>query len=225
MIDVLVPCLSRPHNAQILTDYFYNNSPVGSALLFLCSPGDDAQIEACRATGESVEVVEWPAGPGDYARKINHGYELTKRPYLLNGSDDIEFTPGWAEEALRNMRPGVCVVATNDMANASVRRGLFGTHCLIRRSYVDEQGGTFDEQPGVVLWEGYDHNYVDRELCELAKGRGCYAFAKRSVIRHRHPLWRKAEWDDTYRKALSRIRDDQRLFEERMTTARDIVRR
>ena len=35
------------------------------------------------------------------------------------------------------------------------------------------------------------------------------------LVRHRHPLWRTAPDDRTYRKALAKFRDDQRLFLKR----------
>ena len=87
------------------------------------------------------------------------------------GADDIEFHPRWADIAVRMMRGRVGVVATNDKANRQVMRGEFGTHCLISRAYIDEHGGTFDGTPGVVLHEGYDHNFVvDRTADGLAAG-------------------------------------------------------
>ena len=144
---------------------------------------------------------------------MNFGFEMTERPFVFLGADDIQFTPGWSERALERM-DAHSVVATNDEANAQVKRGEFGTHCLVRRSYVTEVGGSLDG-PGVLLHEGYDHNFVDRELCHLAQSRGQYAFAKDSVVRHKHPLWRTARWDATYRKALDKFHEDRMLFLER----------
>jgi hypothetical protein len=145
------------------------------------------------------------------------------------GADDIEFTPGWADVAIRMMRGRIGVVATNDMANREVMRGQYGTHNLILRSYIMEEGGTVDNEPGVVLWEGYDHQFVDRELCDVARARRRYTFAKRSVVRHNHPVWRTAQWDTTYRKAFSHTREDQVLYMQRSPLfnkrKRDIIAR
>jgi hypothetical protein len=242
MIDVLVPVLSRPQNAQPLYDSFQRTAPEGATLTFLCSPGDAAQREACWLTEANLEVMDFPAGHGDYARKINHGVSVTGGEFVLNASDDIEFTEGWAEKALGMMSGRRHVVATNDDLNGQVKSGLFGTHCITRRSYILEQGATADGIPGVLLHEGYDHNYVDRELCSVARQRGVYAFCRDSIIRHRHPLFRTARWDATYRKSLARFREDRDLYLSRavlygdagLTTAeknlvrrqrRDIVRR
>lgn len=216
MIDVLVPVLGRPQNAQPLYDSWDTHSPDTATLTFIVSPDDQEQIEACLDTGADVLEMDFSSRSGDYAAKINEGFGATSLPWVLNASDDITFTEGWWQEAFRYVTDDISVVATNDRANSHVKRGRFGTHCLIRRSYIDQYGGTFDNQPGVVLYEGYDHNYVDRELCEVAKSRGVYAWARESVIRHRHPLFRTAEWDDTYRKGHARIREDHALFEERL---------
>ena len=113
---------------------------------------------------------------------------------------------------MANSGPGYDVVGTNDLANAQVKRGQFGTHCLIRRRYVTEHGGTADQGPGTVLYEGYDHNFVDRELCHVAQSRGVFVFARHSRVKHHHMLWRTAPDDATYRKALRNFRADQKLF-------------
>jgi hypothetical protein len=75
-----------------------------------------------------------------------------------------------------------------------------------------EQGATADGVPGLLLHEGYDHNYVDRELCSVAQHRHVYAFARRSVIRHRHPLFNTARWDATYRKSVANFQADRALY-------------
>lgn len=227
MIDIIVPVLGRPQNAELVYTSFAANT-VGGGMTFVCSAGDDKQIAACRATGAQVLIHAEPPGPGNYAKKINAGFAHTEREFVFMGADDIQFTPRWADIALRMMKPHTGVVATNDMANRQVMRGEFGTHNLIRRSYIVEQGGTADDEPGVVLWEGYDHNFVDRELCDVARSRGAFAFAKQSVVKHHHPVWKTAPWDTTYRKALAKSREDQVLYMARSplfkTRKRDIVR-
>lgn len=210
MIDVLVPALSRPQNAAPLVESFLAHSSPMDEIHFLCSPGDDAQIEACLQTAQHTLIVPFSAGRGDYGRKMQYGLEMTERPFLFLGSDDIEFQAGWSEAALATMERR-SVVATNDQANAAVKRGQFGTHCLVRRTYVEEQGAACDG-PGVFLHPGYDHNFVDRELCHLAESRGQYGFSRNALVRHRHHLWRTAPLDATYEKGIQNFRTDQALF-------------
>ena len=218
MIDILIPVLGRPHNAAPLVQNIHEVTSVEHRIIFLCSRGDTEEISACFSAGinhgggVTALVMEYPAGQGDYARKINAGFHATNNEWVFNASDDIRFEPRWDTTALKIAGSHYNVVGTNDMANAQVKRGQFGTHCLIRRRYVTDQGGTADNYPGDVLWEGYDHNFVDRELCHLAQHRGVYAFSRHSHVKHFHPLWRTAPHDSTYRKALRNFREDQKLF-------------
>jgi hypothetical protein len=45
--------------------------------------------------------------------------------------------------------------------------------------------------------------------------RGQWAFAKDSRVEHLHPMWHKAEMDETYKKALSTSHEDHRIFMQR----------
>lgn len=212
MIDILIPVLGRPQNAQPLVDSIRATTTTEHTIRFFCNRDDDDQITACHATGADVYTVGWNAGPADFAKKINLGVLRSKADWVFMGADDLTFEPGWDTHALASAGDLFHVVATNDLANANVRKGQFGTHCLIRRRYVTEQGGTGENQEGVTLHEGYDHNFVDRELCHVAESLGVFVFARHSRVKHRHPLWRTAPHDKTYRKALKKFREDQRLF-------------
>ena len=213
MIDILVPVLGRPQNVQPLIEAFARTT-AAHEIHFLCTAGDIDQIAACRDSGKRVIVVD-TGESHQYPLKMNAGFEATERPFLLLAADDLDPHPGWDTEALRvAAETEAGVVGTNDLANGYVKAGIFSTHSLVRRSYVEDWGGSLDG-PGVLIHEGYDHNFSDRELCGLAQARGEWAFAERSCIQHRHPLWKTAPWDTTYRKGLSTFHDDQRLFLER----------
>ena len=142
---------------------------------------------------------------------------MTDEEFIFTGADDLDFRPAWAEAALdRIERDEVGVCGTNDAGNPMVKRGLHSTHSLVRRSYIDECGGTFDEVPGEVFYTGYDHQSVDNELIAVAKARDCWTFAELSLVIHQHPFWNKSvPRDATYDKALLRGREDARLFERR----------
>lgn len=213
MIDVLVPVLGRPCNVRPLVESFRETASPMDELLFLCSPGDDAQIEACLQSAEHTLIVEWEAAHGDYARKMNYGFRMTERPFVLLAADDVAFTAGW-REALLECAGEFGVIGTNDQASRMVMKGRSSTHPLVRRTYIEVYGGSLDG-PGVLIHEGYDHNFSERELIDLAKARGQWTFCRDSVIAHRHPLWGTTEWDPTYEKAMARYEDDARLFSDR----------
>lgn len=229
---VLVPVLGRPQRAEPLVLSLRATSD--APLLFLCSPGDADEIVACKRVSRkerdvTVEVVEWPAAAGDFARKTNHGYRITSSDWIFCGADDLIFNRGWLEHAVKvGERQGAGVVGTDDLGNPHVKRGIHATHPLIRRSYIEAQGGTFDDS-GDIYCELYDHQFVDTELVAVAKARRQWAFSKRSVVQHMHPHWGLAESDATYEKATRKTNDDRALFQQRMrlfqrSTARGRVR-
>lgn len=219
MIDILCPVLGRSRNAQSLVDSVRANTTVEYDLHFLCSPGDNEQIDACLAamttSREHVWTMDFLPGPADYAKKNNHAYRVTTNPFLLLIGDDVEFQPGWDVYALKVAETGAGVVGLNDCANPHVQRGTFSTCPLVRRTYIDEQGGTFTDGPGIIFHEGYDHNYVDVELAEVARARRQWAFAKDAKVCHRHPSWKTAEDDSTYVKGRAHFHEDAQLFAAR----------
>lgn len=214
MIAILVPVLGRPANAAPLVESIRSTSAEKHSIVFLCSPGDDEEQAACHATDARVVVVDWEAGPGDFAKKINLGVRKTRSEFVLIGADDLRFHPGWDTALITNADDTeAAVIGSNDLGNPEVvRKQKFSTHPLVRRSYIKEQGGTADQIPGLLVHEGYDHNYVDRELWDVADSRGLTSFALDAKIEHLHPHWGKSQMDDTYSKGLSKFFDDQRLY-------------
>lgn len=208
-VTVLAPVLLRPSRVRSLIDSVRAAAPPMPplALLFLVSPNDaeeqraveDALQDAYTAAWVHALVVPWDHGPGDYARKINHGADWARErgaDWLLLGADDLRFHRGWLEAALAaHEETGACVVGTNDLGNSRVTAGLHSTHPLVHTDYLE--CGTIDE-PGKLLHEGYHHNFCDTELVETAKRRGTWAFARDSRVEHLHHLWGKAPNDQVY---------------------------
>lgn len=214
VVVILMPVLRRPHRVAPLLESVDKATPAGSwRLLFLGSPDDEAEHAAVKAAGGDLAVIPCPNGPGDWARKINYGYRTTSEPLMLLGGDDITFTSGWLDNAARLVCGPIGVVGTCDNANPRVMAGQHSTHPLVSRRYVDEHG-TIDE-PGKVVHEGYHHNFPDTELIGTAKKRRAWAFARDSVVEHRHPIWGTEADDDVYRLGRSRFREDQQLFRRR----------
>lgn len=218
MIDILVPVLGRPQRAQPLVDNIEATTTVEHRIVFLCSHRDESgQIEACDATGNLCFIVDGP-DPGDYARKINFGVGTSANPFLFAAADDLEFTAGWDHAILAEAeRTGAGMVGCDDDANPMVKKGRHSTHSLFRRDYIDRVGGTFFDGPGIVYHEGYDHQCVDNEAVKAAQDRGEWAFARRAVVRHHHPLYsRTVRMDATYERGLRRGREDIALYQDRL---------
>lgn len=218
-IVVIIPVLRRPHRAAAVVEAFAAATQRHVyRILFVGTPGDDAELDAVRATGCDLLTVG-PHADGDYARKINAGYRASREPWMLCGADDIKPHPGWLEAAMAKAMPRTGVVGTNDLGSARVMTGLHSTHSVVRRSYIDEHG-TIDE-PGKVMHEGYIHEFVDDELVQTAQRRGAWAFAADSIVEHLHPNWTgadgkpKAETDELYGAQSERIRRSKALYRRR----------
>lgn len=212
-IVVLIPVLRRPWRARPVAEAFRAATTEPYRLLFICSPGDDAEINAVQQAGEPFIVAPFTREPGDWARKINLGYRLTDEPLMLLGADDIQPRAGWAEAVRHASAMSFGVIGTQDLGNKAVIAGSHSTHPVVARWYADELG-TID-CAGQVVTEVYDHNYVDNELVETAQSRGAWAFASDAVVEHLHPSWRKAPVDPVYELGIAQWNLDRATFFER----------
>lgn len=212
-VAILVPVLRRPHRVRPLLESIVAATPEPHRVLFVATAGDEAELAAIDAEGADVLVV--PANArGDYAVKINRGYQETAEPFLFCAADDLHFHPGWLPAALKAMaNAAVGVVGTNDLGSKRVMAGEHSTHSLIRRSYID-QYGTVDESRK-VLCDMYPHEFVDDELVETAKHRGAWWFAADSIVEHLHPNWGKGDMDELYAQQAQRMRLGRKIFMSR----------
>ena len=215
-VAVLAPVFNRPQAvAGFVANVLASQAELELEVLVIANADVADELDALEAAGVEPLVVPWPAGiRGDYARKINHGLWTTDAPYLLCGADDLSFEKGWAEAAVEVSRElGAGFVATNDRANPKVMAGEHATHPLVARWYAEECG-TID-CPNMIYHEGYFHQFVDTEATETAIARDCFAYAEAAVVEHRHPIWRTARDDDTYRHGRTHQSLDRNLFGRR----------
>ena len=211
---VIVPVLGRPQNAApFMASLKASDAPLAKVYA-LADASDEATASAWRDAG--AVVIERPAGerPGTFAEKCNLGYESTTEPWLLLTGDDVKFHPGWLDQAQHSARGGADVVGTNDLHNPRAVAGEWSPHLLIRRSYVDETGASWDG-PKVLAHEGYRHWFVDDEIVTAAKQRDVWAFAQHAKVEHLHPLWGLAPDDDTYALGREHVDADGELFRTR----------
>jgi hypothetical protein len=131
--------------------------------------------------------------------------------WLFVVGDDVRFHPGWLDHAQAAAGDQFHVVGTNDLANPRVMAGKHATHLLIRRSYVDEMGASWDG-PKTVAHEGYRHWWVDDEIVAAARQRGVWSMAINSTVEHLHPAWGKGEQDEVYELGQSHAEQDKATF-------------
>ena len=214
-LAILIPVLRRPKNVQPLVESIKNSTTEPFELLFLVSPGDDEEISELKNSNQSYIIMDASyENRGDYARKINAGFNSIDAEWYFLGADDLRFHPLWFEVAMDvNERIGACVIGTNDLGSPIVMSGQHATHSLVLRDYV-QKCGTIDE-PGKVLHEGYRHNFVDTEFVETAKWRDAWTFSTTSRVEHLHPDWGKNTQDEVYKIGKSGWEIDKRYFEQR----------
>lgn len=215
---VIVPVMRRPQNAEPFVQSL--RASTGLAKVYAMADADDEETcAAWESAGACVVRLQRPDGenrPGTFAEKVNAGYEYTTEPWIFAVGDDVRFHPGWLDQAQAVAGDDYHVIGTNDLG-PRVKAGQDSPHFLIRRSYVDEEGASWDG-PKVVCHEGYRHGYVDLEVALVAKNRGVWAAALGSIVEHIHPLWGKGEMDEVYELGLSFADQDGVLFYQRMAS-------
>lgn len=208
-VDVIVPVLHRPQNVKPLMDSLKATAPLATAW-FVCEPDDLIEWAEVEKHGGKRLVH-----PGTFAEKVNYAYGQTSAPWLMLVGDDVVFRRGWLDQAEHvAAQTGGKVIGTNDLGNARVMAGEHATHMMIRRSYIDDVGASWDG-PGVVCHEGYSHWFVDDELISAAKQRNTFQPALGSIVEHMHPYWGKADKDDVYAKGEANAAKDKATFNAR----------
>lgn len=213
-VAVVVPVINRPQNAAPFMATLRASTGLANCYA-ICELEDVASQSAWRSAGAEVIVED----ARTFAEKVNVGYMSTVEPWVFITGDDVRFHPGWLDHAQQVARlHRADVIGTNDMSNPRVMAGQHATHMLIRRSYIDELGASWDG-PGVLAHEGYGHWFVDDEIVTVAKQRGTFQAALGSIVEHLHPIAGKAETDEVYELGMSKAKDDKRLFDRRRAKA------
>lgn len=223
-VAVLVPVLGRPEHAEPFMASLRASTGLASVYA-ICDRADEDAVAAWKQAGAYVLDLDnylSASGqafvdrdqPGTFAEKVNVGYRCSDEPWLLLVGSDVRFHAGWWDHAQAVAADRHHVIGTNDLGNPRVTAGEHATHLLIRRSYIDEQGASWDG-PGVVAHEGYRHWFVDDEIVTVARQRGIWAMALGSIVEHLHPYFGKGERDATYELGEAHAAADRATFEER----------
>lgn len=213
-VAILIPVLRRPQNIKPLVESIEQHTK-DFEILFIASPGDDAEIEELEKQNQSYGIMNASfENNGDYARKINAGFHAVEAEWYFLGADDLRFYHGWFQHAMNlHDKIGACVIGTNDLGNPMVLKGLHSTHSLILGEYATKCG-TIDE-PGKILHEAYPHEYVDQEFVETARCRAAWGFSQKSIVEHLHPNWKKAKTDSIYDAQPDRMYEGRKIYQQR----------
>lgn len=176
------------------------------------------EYEADRYPNIVFDLHRYLRDMGSFAEKVNRAYRISIEPWLFLVGDDVQFHPGWLDQAMEVARTtGKSVVGTNDLTNPLVMQGEHATHMFIRRDYIQRVGASWDGA-GIVCHEGYRHWFVDNEIVEAAKERDEWAPCLASHVEHLHPWYGKGEMDEVYRIGQDAAEADQALWAQRYTS-------
>lgn len=203
--------LGRPWHINPLLRSIRQTVP-DSRVLFVVTPDDTNVIKKLDTLKEEYISIDYDE-IGDYARKINAGFNYTDEPLIFTGASDLKFHPRWFERALIYIEGGKHVIGTNDLGLDRSINGTHSTHTLVTREYIDKYG--LIDEPGKVLCEDYVHEFCDDELVQTAIFRNKWAWSGTSYVEHMHPIWGKGVWDASYTKDKERMFKSRAIFDLR----------
>ena len=215
MITVLVPTWHRPASLIPLVRNITETTRTGAQVVIIAEADDEPTFALAADLAPALMVAN--TRKRNFAGATNTGYASATGDYIFTGSDDLRFYDGWDEAALAALEadPVLRVAGTNDLGNPGVLAGLTSTSHLIDRRYIDEVGAVAGQPPGMVVCEDYGHEYTDTELVATAKARGVFAPCLASIVEHRHTIFGKAPWDETYARTRAASAGDGAIFESR----------
>ncbi len=208
-IGVYIPTLGRPGALAGVIKNLAASAPRRLyALTFIVEPFDKASLKECKRLRADVIVNPYEA---TYSNAIQAAFEQRPTEFFLNGNDDFDFRPGWAEAVLAHfIDPSVMVVGVDD---GFPFRGVATIH-VVRRTYIEEVGGVIDMPPGRVYFP-YEHNYIDPEFWATAERRGVTDWALEAQVRHVHGPSLGLSYDATYEKGQESALRDGALYASR----------
>lgn len=209
-VDIYIPTFKRANKIKGLVSNIVAKTE-GCRIIFIVERDDmDSYFEAIRSGAVAIINHRTP----NYAGAINSAWECFQSEVFFVGADDLLFYDNWLEEAKNKLSDDIFVVGTNDLHNQEVKRGEHATHYLVSGEYIKEVGGVIDGT-APVLFEGYSHNWVDREFVGVARSRGVFSPCIESVVEHLHFTFGLSPMDETYKKTRERVGSDEATYQKR----------
>jgi len=195
-ISILCPTRGRPENVKRLLDSIAATSSVLPEVIFYV---DDDDTTFPGALGyPNASVVRGPRITlSDCWNKLA---AIATGEILMNAGDDLIFkTKGWDDEVKQSFAnfPDRLVFVHGDDGHFGRR---FGTHGFVHRKWV--------EAVGYFIPPYFSSDFGDTWLNEVAN-RLDRRVALPFLAEHMHPIWNKAEWDQTHKERLARHERDQ----------------
>ena len=139
----------------------------------------------------------------------NQGTLLATGDAFVLGSDDMVWGDGWLDATLSALDKlgGSGMVGFND--GHTDGSTAFAAQYLMTRDYiVQHQGGWF-------VPPYYKHFYFDLESTKRARRAGLYLWAEDADVEHKHPAFKTAPTDTTYKCAAPFMATDRAIYQAR----------
>lgn len=196
-IAIIIPTLDRAEKLQRVIDNIHENTSVPHTIYFIIEKSDLASKKKIKELGEKFIFNEGKL----YVGAINTGYRKTKEPFVMAGSDDLDYSKDWDVITLEDFKDKkIGMIGYPDEWPIS-KTGLHGSHFSVRRTYIEKQSGVEDEK-NVIYFSGYWHQHCDIETENTAQKRRAWKQSK-AIITHLHWSTGKQPIDPTYEKSIA----------------------
>jgi hypothetical protein len=188
-VSIIIPVV-RQEKAARCVKYIYDNS--GAPDVFEIVSGVDSEGVGCP---EMVRTLvdqcqnDWIMFLGDDT--------LPQKDFLKSALEKAKELPdGWG------------MVGLND----GIHGDAFSTHWMCHRKMLDLTEGEF-------FHTGYEHQFCDKELTDIAKENGRFVFAEKALVKHDHPMVTGEPADEHYARVYDRKLHmrDRKLYLKRRT--------
>jgi glycosyltransferase involved in cell wall biosynthesis len=196
-IAVIVPTYKRANKLRAFIDNFIANSS-RATLYFVITPDDKESQECLEKLGQNYFVFD-----GEYVASINYGVANTKEPFILCGSDDIEFKDCWDSELLEMAKDESKHIFGGFDCWPVSQTGFHISHPMVRRSYIK----------GNLYHHEYIHYMNDVELVQRGLKEGCVMITQETLIEH--PMNKEEKRDSTYNRSLQNLKHDKDIYNRR----------
>ena len=209
-VAILLPTYKRAERLRRVYDNIESVTASPHCTYFVVESSDQASIDAagglikCGCANVSMMVVDFMSA----SKAFNYAYRNTFECVFYLGCDDLEWQEGWLTEGMESFinDDKTMVVATDNCRNG----GASGY--LVRRKYIAEQSGVYDE-PNVLFSSEYKHYGADSEFELVAIKRGVYLHNPNSKVKNFHYHYSdKYKRDETYAKNEGCLKEDTEVY-------------
>lgn len=208
----LVPTRGRPDNAIRLARAFAATIALNDTRLLFCIDDDDEKGEEYNTRLLSLvdepgmDFVLWIVAPrerlGGTLNRFAKHYAQEYDNIGFMGDDHIPTTLGWDIGFSVQLANRPRIVYGNDL----VQGGALPTAVCMSSDIIQALGYM---SPPVLT-----HMYIDNFWRDLGTAVGCLTYMPDVIIRHEHPITKRAEWDDTYTEAGGFMGSDGTAYEK-----------